>query len=229
MDEATTPTPEEKEATPSGKEEAITSDKPKQENQIPPDDKKVAELEGQVEDLEKQVKQAQNLQRQADRKARVEAIEKKKLEDKLEKIRSGEVSMEDEVPEGETSTEREIRLQARVKIQGLIIDNPEYQEVLKGDITLKEILKNNPFAIIGDYLDSEDAVEQIREKLDERVSSLKKVQPKEEKKEEESPEFEAGPTQPKEEEGSPAPSPTPTPQTQDEKLEKSIGDKIHFT
>ena len=53
-------------------------------------------------------------------------------------------------------------------------------------------------------------------------------QPKEEKKEgEESPEFEAGPTQPKE-----VPAETPkseTPKTLDEKLEDSIKSKINIT
>ncbi len=238
--EATTPNPKKEEATPPGKKEAITSDKPEkpgkpenQEPQTPPENKKtVAELEGEVEDLTKQLKQRTTLQGQADKKRRIEAIEKRKLEIELKRIRSGDEFVEPEAPEGESQVAKEVRLEAKIGIQNLILDSPEYQELIRQDITLKEVLKNNPFALIGEYFDAEDAVEQIKEKLDERVSSLKSSQSKEDKKEgeegEEGPEFEAGPTQPKEEPPSPPTPPSTTPETPDEKLEKSIEDKIEI-
>jgi len=227
--EATTSTPDKEEVTPQGSKEAITSEKPKGESTPPAEEnKEVTELKGKVETLEKQLKEAQMLQSQADKKRKAEEKARKKLEDKLERIRSGEISVEEEIPEGESSEDKETRLQVRIAVQNLILDNPDYQELLKQDITLKEVIRNNPLALVGEFLDAEDAVEQIRDKLEQRVSSLKKSQPiKEEKKEEEPPEFEPGPVQPPE--TSEVPPKEKTPKSLDESLEESIKGKIKFT
>lgn len=228
--EATTPVPEKEETTASGEKEAITSEG--QTGEPAPSseetEKKVVELESKIEGLEKQVKQSQDLQRQADRRTKVEKIERKKVEDRLEKIRSGEVEIGDEEPEGETSTERDTRLKAKNEIMGLILDNPEYQEVIKKDLTLKDVIRNNPFALIGNYLDSEDAVVQIKDKLDERVSFLKaekeKSQSKKETKEGEGKEFEAGAVQPSDQEPAKEESSDETPSV--DSIEQSIRNKI---
>lgn len=224
MVEATISAGENQDATPEAGKETITSEKLK-EAAVPSSEaeKKVAELQGQVEALNRQAKQYQDLQRQADKKARVEKIERQKLEKILETIRSGESYVPPEIPEGETPTEREVRLEAKIGIQNLILESSEYQELIKQDITLREVLKNNPFALIGDYFDAQDAVEQIKEKLEQRVSSLK-VQPKEEKKGEGA-EFEVGPTQLKDD-GTQLPPKQQTPQTLDEKLEQGLMSKI---
>jgi len=215
--------PSEGGTTPLGQEGAIT---PKVIEGEPTSPKEVEELKGQVEDLTKKLGDAQKLQSQADKKKRIAEIERQKLEVKLEKIRSGEISLEDEIPENETSTEREVRLEAKVGIQQLILDNPKYQEIVKQDITLREVLKNNPFALIDKYLDAEDAVEQIREKLDERVSSSE-TQPKEEPKKEEGKQFDVGPTQPGE--TPPTPPEQPKGQPPMDKVEESIKNKIRVT
>ena len=193
MAEATTPTPE-KEVTPEGEKGAITGQEPAGEPTTP--DEKVIKLEAEVDRPTKLTKQSQDLQRQADKKARIEKIEKQKLERQLQRVQAGEEYIPPEVPEGETPVERELRLEARIGIQNLILENSEYQELLKKDITLREVLKNNPFALIGEYFDAQDAVEQIKEKLDDRVKQIQ-VQPKEEK-EGGGKEFETGPTQPSE-------------------------------
>jgi len=193
MVEAITPSSEKKETTPIEEKGATTSEKPT-EGEVPSE--KVVELQAEVERLTKEIKQAQVLQSQADKKARIEKIEKQKIEKQLKRIQSGEEYIPPEIPEGETTVERELRLEARIGIQNLILENSEYQELLKKDITLREVLKNNPFALIGEYFDAQDAVEQIKEKLDDRVKQIQ-AQPKEEK-EGEGKEFEAGPTQPSE-------------------------------
>ena len=149
------------------------------------------------------------------------------MESRLQKIRNGEVGVEEQTPDDETTNEKNEKLEAKVKIQGLIIDNPDYQQLMAKDITLRKVLKNNPFALIGDYFDLQDAVDQIRDMLDERISSLQKIQPKEEKKEGEGSEIDVGLVQPKE--GLPTPPPTPTATTPDEKLEESIKSKMRIT
>lgn len=224
MAEATTPTPE-KEVTPEGEEGAITGKEPVGEPTTP--DEKVTKLEAEVDRLTKLAKQSQDLQRQADKKARIEKIERQKIEKQLSRIKAGEEYIPSEIPEGETQVERETRLEARIGIQNLILENPEYQELLLKDITLREVLRNNPFALIGEYFDTQDAVEQIKEKLDSRVNQLK-TQPKEEKPKEkkEGAEFEAGAVQPSE--VPEAPILGKKPETLDETLEKSIKSKLRF-
>jgi len=224
MVDATNPVASVQDATPVSDKGSITSGQPK-EAPAPSPDKKVAELEEQVEALTKQVKQSTDLQRQADKKTRIEKIERQKLEKMLEKIRSGETYIPSEVPDGETVTEREARLEARIGIQNMILENPEYQELLSQDITLREVLKNNPFALIGEYFDAQDVVDQLKEKLEQRLSSLKSQQLKKEGKKEGKPvEFEAGPIQP--------PS-TPSPKKEEvksgDKIEESIASKIQFS
>lgn len=239
MVKADTPAPEEKEEKATPPEGADTpAEEPEGEPTTPtPQEEKVAKLEGQVEDLTNKLARQEKIAQTAQRQQKVADIEKKKVEETLEKIRSGEISPDEQIPEGESSTERETRLEARIKIQGLIIDNPEYQELMREDVTLKEVLKNNPFALIGDYLDAQDAVDQLKDKLDERVSTLrakkKASQPeKEPGKEEggegegegEGKEFEVGPVQPGERKE--APPKEPSHQTPMDSVEESIKGKI---
>ena len=223
VDEAITSTPEKEETTPQGSKEAATSGKPT-EGEVPSE--QVVQLQAEVDRLTKLAKQSQDLQRQSDKKARIEKIERQKLEKQLQRIKAGEEYIPPEIPEGETPVEREVRSEARIGIQNLILENPEYQELLKQDITLREVLRNNPFALIGEYFDAQDAVEQIREKLDGRVSTLKS-QPKVEKKEGEPVKFEAGAIQPPETMPPTPPKPA-TPETLDKKLEEGILRKIKF-
>jgi len=186
---------------------------------------KILELEGQVVGLKKELENAQTLQAQADRKQKIAELEKEKLDTILKKIRSGEISPDEEIPEGETSIEQETRLKARVAIQQLIIDNPKYQEVVDKDITLKQVLKKNPFALIGEYLDAEDAADQMKDILDERVTSLA-AQPEGEPKKDEGKKFNVGPIQP----GETPPAPPKKPEGQAPlNIEESIKNRIKVT
>ncbi|MCD5384841.1 MAG: hypothetical protein LRZ94_00815 [Candidatus Pacebacteria bacterium] len=197
VDEATTPTPKEGEATASKEKEAITSEKPKEEPTSSPEEKKVAELEGKVDVLKKELEKQKNLQSQADKKARIERITRERLEQRIEKIRSGEIGIDEELPPESTPKEVEEEMVARLAISNLVWDNPEYQEVLKKDVTLKEVLRKNPLALVENAIDAEDTVEQVKDMLDKRVSSLKKeTQPKEKPKEGEGKEFRADVVQP---------------------------------
>lgn len=210
--------------TPLGQEGAIT---PKETTGEATSPKEVEELKGQVEDLTKKLEGAQNLQSQADRKTRTSEIERQKLETRLEKIKTGEISPDEEPPVGETSTERELRLEAKIAIQNVILGNSKYQGVLEKDITLKEILKKNPLALIDKYLDAQDAAEQIQEKLDERVTSLETQPNKEEPKEGEGKKFDVGSTQPGE--TPPTPPEKPKGSVPLDDIEESIKNRINIT
>lgn len=240
--EATTLPSGEGEAKPEEGQGAITSEgsesqdtkKPKEGEPATPE--KIAELEGQVEDLTKKIKQANDLQSQADIKAKREKKEREKLEATLKKIRDGEISAEDlgETPleeDGEVAAEK---AKARIGIQNLFIGNHEYNQLLDGDITLREVVKNNPLALIGDFYDSADAIAQFKQKIDERIEELKKKpQPKTEDNknkegEEGGPEFEAGPTQPAEGTPSTTTEETKEPEVGVDKVVESIKGKIEI-
>lgn len=198
MAEATTPEPKKEETTPPGKE-AITPKEPKKEEKpATPEQlqKKVVELEGIVETLTKEAEQQKTLQSQADRKRRIERKKRLEVERILKEIRETGVIPEETIPEG-TGMEREEKLKIKVGVQDLLLGNPKYQEVLKKDATLKRLLETNPTALIADAIDAEDVIEQIKDLLDDRVSTLE-AQPEVEKKkgkEGEGPEFKA-PVQP---------------------------------
>ena len=234
---ATTPEPKKEPATPPGKE-AITPKEPKKEKSATPEElqKTVATLKGEVETLNIKLGQQTTLQSQADRKRKKAEIKIRTIKETLRKIRSGEIAIDEMTPEDESSEEKEDKYKTRIGIQNLIIGSPEYQKLLEGNITLREVIKNNPLALIGDYLDVEDAVEQVKDKLDEMVSSSKESQPKDDKKkgkEGEGPEFEAPvqpsgePPEPPKEKEKEKPSTGPEPRI--DPIEKSIKDKIKFT
>lgn len=59
---------------------------------------------------------------------------------------------------------------AERKVLNLIAFEPKYQDVLSKDQTLKDIISRNPLALITEFIDAEDAVDQIKDMLDSRVS-----------------------------------------------------------
>jgi len=233
MAKADTPAPEKKEekkaTTPPGPD--TPAEKPEGDPTPPtPQEKKVAELEAEVDRLTNLLTKQETIAKTSQKEKAIAERKKRELVETIEKVKSGEIDISEvSLPEEITPSEVDVlKKDILIGVQNLLLGNPDYQNLLTQDITLREVMKKNPLVLIGEFFSVEDAVEQIKDKLDERVSSLKKSPPKEEKKEgEEGPEFEAGPTQPKE--GPPAPPPTPTPQTPDEKLEESIKNKIKIT
>jgi len=230
--EATTPAPEKKEETTASKEpEAITSEKPKEASAASSEvkDPKVVELEGKVKTLETQLGQLTTLQSQADRKRKIAERESNKLAIKLKKIQKGEVDIDDEIP-SEDSLEESQQKDAIIRIQGLILRNPDYQEVIKKDSTLRDVIAKNPLALLEEFFSIEDAAEQIKELLDAKVSSLsaQPAQPEEEKGKETGAEVESGVVQPAEgsEESTSKEAKTVVPM---DNVEKSISEKINIT
>ncbi|MCK5643499.1 MAG: hypothetical protein KAJ19_21995, partial [Gammaproteobacteria bacterium] len=149
--------------------------------------KEVEELKADVVQLTKERDQARTLQGQSDKKAKKDGIEKRKLEIKIRKLQNGE-TVEDDIV---SASDAEIHLKAKNLVQGLIIENADYQKLINSNYTLKEVLKNNPLALIGEYYDVEDAVDQIKEKLDKDVSLLNEKQ-QEVETEESGKEFDTG-------------------------------------
>lgn len=231
MAKADTPAPKKEE------KKAITppaADTPAEESKrepasLTPQEQKVAQLEGEVERLTNLLSKQETIAKTSQKEKAIAERKKKDLQTTLEGIRSGEIDISEiNLPAEHTPSEEEnLKKDIQIGVQNLLLGNSDYQHLLSEDVTLKEVMKKNPLVLIGDFFSIDDAVEQIREKLDERVSSLKKTQPEEEKKEGEGQEFEAGPTQPSG--GPPAPAPEATPTTPDEKLEESIKSKIKIT
>lgn len=176
-------------------------------------DKKVAELEGQVETLTNQLKKQEEITKTSQRKEAIEKKEREKLEERLDKIRKGEISA-DEEPNLEDKDMESARKDVKIGVQGLLLDNPEFRKLLRENLTLKEVVMRNPLALLdeGEAYDVEDAVNQIKEKLEEGVRNMK-TQPtsktKKKKKKGEGPEFEPGAIQPGE--GAPTPAKTKQP------------------
>jgi len=63
------------------------------------------------------------------------------------------------------------RINAEKGIANLLMMSPEYQALLSKDETLKEIMLSNPLSLISEYIDAEDAVDQIKNKLDKKISA----------------------------------------------------------
>lgn len=69
-----------------------------------------------------------------------------------------------------------------IGVRDLLLGNPDYQEVVKQNDTLGKVLRNNPLSLLDDDpVDADDALEQIKEMLDEKVKLLKKDDKKDDK------------------------------------------------
>jgi hypothetical protein len=61
------------------------------------------------------------------------------------------------------------RLNAERGVANLLAFNPQFGALLEKDPTLRDILQRNPLALINQYIDAEDAVDQIKEILEGRL------------------------------------------------------------
>jgi len=227
MDESTaTISPEVKqEATPE-KRETITGIKEgAEENSLA---KQVADLTVETERLSRELTQTKTLQSQSDRKARQESVERKKVEAELRRIQKGEGPIIPEVGEEISGTVINQKILVKGLVAETILRNKDYQQILEQDPTLQEVLLTNPLAIVEDAYDAEDALNQIKEKLDLRVSNLKASQKKVEQPKEGGVEFSAGPINVPE--GTSPEIKTPSKKALEEgDIEKSILSKIKIT
>jgi len=227
MDESTaTISPEVKqEATPE-KRETITGIKEgAEENSLA---KQVVDLTAETERLSRELTQTKTLQSQSDRKARQESVERKKVEAELRRIQKGEGSIIPEVGEEISGTAISQKILVKSLVMETILRNKDYQTILEQDPTLQEVLLTNPLAIVEDAYDAEDALNQIKEKLDLRVNNLKAFQKKVEQPKEGGAEFSAGPINVSE--GTSPEIKTPSKKALEEgNIEKSILSKIKIT
>lgn len=197
-----------------------------------PQEQKIVELESEVDRITNLLNKQETIAKTSQRDKAIAERKKQELMVTIEKLRTGEIDISEinlpaEVPPSE---EENFKKDVQIGVQNLLIGNPDYQNLLSQDVTLREVIKKNPLVLIGEFFSVEDAVEQIKEKMDERVSSLKKSQPKEEKKKEKEggKEFEPGPTQP--DEGTPeTPAEEMPASTGVDKVEESIQKKIKVT
>lgn len=140
---------------------------------------KEAELQAQIEQLRREIEHARNMQSIADKKAKEERRARLKLERELKKIQRGEVpSDEPSIPAADEDVSKVL---VRGRVAELLLRNEKYQKVLEKDPTLKEVLLTNPLALVEDYYDVEDAIEQIQEKIEKRLTEIpESVPPKKE-------------------------------------------------
>ena len=227
MDESTaTISPEVKqEATPESGETITGIKEGAEENSLA---KQVVDLTADVERLNRDLTQTKTLQSQSDRKARQESVERKKVEAELRRIQKGEGPIIPEVGEEISGTAISQKILVKGLVAETILRNKDYQTILEQDPTLQEVLLTNPLAIVEDAYDAEDALNQIKEKLDLRVNNLKASQKKVEQPKEGGVEFSAGPVNVPE--GTSPEIKTPSKKALEEgDIEKSILSKIKIT
>ncbi len=188
------PAEEVKPTTPEGESPATTDSEPvvpSQEASTEGEGDPKTELEkaqGEVERLTGEVKTANDLQSQADRKTR-------KLEGEMKRLKKGSAKPAASGEEGEEGGEAapvedsqvEEKRIAETKVTRLLLDT-KYRPLLDADPTLLQSLQRQPLLYVDDFIDADDALDQTRDMLDERLSKLKPAEkPAETKKDEEEP------------------------------------------
>lgn len=127
------------------------------------------------EKLQGDLKQARDLQSQSDKARRAAERKARILESRAKGgAENGDGQTADPAPvdlEYTDTEKQQIMGQAEKGVLQLLVGNDQYREVLNNDPTLKDIISKNPLALITEYIDAEDAVEQIKEMLDGRVAS----------------------------------------------------------
>lgn len=127
---------------------------------------------GEWEKTQKERDQARDMQSIADKEKRKALRKMKAMERAFNNVSQGEDGDTRGEVELEPYTDEEktqISNQAEKGILSKVATNSKYREVLDNDPTLKDIISRNPLALIDNYIDAEDAVEQVLEVLDERA------------------------------------------------------------
>ena len=136
--------------------------------------------EAKIERLEREAVQARTLQAQADRRAQ-RAIAARKRAERLA-LRGESASEQDDDTQNNsqvpTSNVEVERAKAERSMVQKAYSDPKYRAVIDSDPTLKRLLETNPLALVNNPVDSEDAVFQLEDLLDERVSAQSTPSPK---------------------------------------------------
>lgn len=128
-------------------------------------------------EVERERARAATAQREADEARSAAREEKRKriaAERELTKLRGGSGSGAgagtDSDDGGQLSqSDASERQAAESGVMRLLVSTPEYQKLMEDDPTLKEVLLNSPLSLIREFIDSEDAIEQIQDKLNARL------------------------------------------------------------
>ena len=135
------------------------------------------ELSVEVEQLKNEAARKDAVAKTAQKQARAERIARLKVEQELAAARNGGAEPKPGTP-SDTITEAQVRQEVQMQIKDILLDDDKVREFVNSDPLVKELVKNNPFALIGDYFDAEDAVEQFKDRIDSMIKS--KTQPKKE-------------------------------------------------
>ena len=135
------------------------------------------ELKNEVARVSAIASTAQKTAEDAKKDARTERINRIKAEKELQRLKgdgSGDGGNGSQPPSGGSSAEEEIeKANAEKGIFALLAGDQSYRELLEKDVTLKDILIKNPLSLISEYIDSEDAVDQVKSYLDNRLQAIK--------------------------------------------------------
>jgi hypothetical protein len=142
----------------------------------------LGEAQAEVERLSRDLSKAQSRQSEADKRSKVLVRENKRLKSDISKSGNSDYK-DDEITDvvGKDIEIGETR-EAEMKVSRLLLD-PKYRTLMDSDPTLLNVLQRNPLIFVDDFIDSEDAVDQTKDMLDERISELKII-PKDNKPEE---------------------------------------------
>jgi len=136
------------------------------------------ELKNEVARVSAIASTAQKTAEDAKKDARTERINRIKAEKELNRLKgdggSGDGGNGSQALPGGSSAEEEIeKANAEKGIFALLAGDQSYRELLEKDVTLKDILIKNPLSLISEYIDSEDAVDQVKSYLDNRLQTIK--------------------------------------------------------
>jgi len=137
----------------------------------------------QLKDKADRTDRAESLQAQADKRSKRSKSELRRTQAKLRVTRP----KSDDTDAGDSADladveQAQMETEATKGIMQLGFD-PKYQTLLQNDTTLRTFLSENPLTLVkGEVMDSEEAIEQVRDYLDDRVDTMQADKTKSDKK-----------------------------------------------
>lgn len=109
----------------------------------------------------------------AEKRARDERVARLKAEKQLRALQGegGDEAGSNSSANFGSSEEAMVRANAEKQIYALIASTSAYQQLLDKDSTLKDVILRNPLSLISEYIDAEDAAEQVQGYLDGRIQT----------------------------------------------------------
>lgn len=134
--------------------------------------------EAKIARLEAEAQQARTLQAQADRRAKRERAARVRAEGLLSRGGSEPEQADDTIPAPRVSNVEIERAKAERAMVQKAYSDPKYRAIVDSDPTLRRLLETNPLALVNNPLDADDAVFQLEDILEERVSQSTPSAPK---------------------------------------------------